>query len=34
MKREILIPFSSLFSKQLNISDFDFEKPVLKKIKR
>ena len=26
-------PVSSLFSKQLNLSDFGFEKPVLKKIK-
>ena len=26
-------PVSILFSKQLNLSDFGFEKPVLKKIK-
>ena len=26
-------PVSSLFSKQLNLSDFGFEKPALKKIK-
>ena len=26
-------PVSSLFSKQLNLSDFGFEKPLLKKIK-
>ena len=26
-------PVSSLFSKQLNFSDFGFEKPALKKIK-
>ena len=25
--------FSTLFSKQLNLSDFGFEKPALKKIK-
>lgn len=26
-------PVNSLFSKQLNLSDFGFEKPVVKKIK-
>ena len=26
-------PVGSLFSKQLNLSDFGFEKPALKKIK-
>ena len=34
MKREnTYSPISSLFSKQLNLSDFGFEKPALKKIK-
>ena len=34
MKREnTYSPISGLFSKQLNLSDFGFEKPALKKIK-
>ncbi|MBQ6100058.1 MAG: hypothetical protein IJL02_09415 [Methanobrevibacter sp.] len=34
MKREnTYSPISCLFSKQLNLSDFGFEKPALKKIK-
>ena len=34
MKREnTYFPVSNLFSKQLNLSDFGFEKPALKKIK-
>ena len=33
MKREnTYSPVSNLFSKQLNLSDFGFEKPALKKI--
>ena len=32
-KENTYSPVSSLFSKQLNLSDFGFEKPTLKKIK-
>ena len=32
-KENTYSPVSSLFSKQLNLSDFGFEKPALKKIK-